>query len=288
MSVLDPWERTVEEIVSDWPERTAGQQQHPRETARKMRDRYGEPDEATARRLVWHDNGPWKRTVVYRDGPEHDFPVPHVDHLEQTIDYQVPPDLYDDLARFDGSVYPDRTRGELTAACHTEAANFLALNLAHDLVTGEKTVEEAREADGTLNAKHVAGGSPPDTQGLQFPLPEGDTGDPDVTIATQTVRRNARSLGLAGLAVGAILLYALRRKQASGSGGSDDEEGSGRSDSWGSGGHQSGDGTGGEESRDGAGSRGDDETGGRGDRGSSADGDERSSAEAEQSAAPGE
>jgi hypothetical protein len=48
------------------------------------------------------------------------------------------------LAEFDGSVIAERTAGEVSARCHDEHANFLALNLMHDIVTGAKNVEEAR------------------------------------------------------------------------------------------------------------------------------------------------
>ena len=50
----------------------------------------------------------------------------------------------EDLARFDGSVMTERTTGELSARCHDEQANLLALNLAHDIVRGTRSVEDAR------------------------------------------------------------------------------------------------------------------------------------------------
>ncbi len=51
----------------------------------------------------------------------------HTDLLEQFIDYKVPLDKYDDLAKFDGSVGVNRTKGELSARCDAEAHNLLAL-----------------------------------------------------------------------------------------------------------------------------------------------------------------
>ncbi len=39
----------------------------------------------------------------------------------------------------------ERTVGEVSARCHDEQVNSLALNLMHDIVTGEKSVEEARK-----------------------------------------------------------------------------------------------------------------------------------------------
>ena len=38
----------------------------------------------------------------------------------------------------------ERTAGEVSARCHDEQANLLALNLMQDLVTGTKDVDEAR------------------------------------------------------------------------------------------------------------------------------------------------
>lgn len=205
--------RAVEEIIADWPAKSPGQQQHPKETARKMVEKYGVPDEMTPERLVWQDNGPWKRTEVYRDGPEHDFPVPHVDHLAQTIDYQVPLEKYDDLARFDGSIYPDRTKGELTAICHKEEANVLGLNLANDVITERKTVDEAREAYGKIAAKMMAGSSPDYTTAFQFQRPQGDQRDPDVTIVTEEAKQNAGRIALLGLALVGLAYFTMKRSR---------------------------------------------------------------------------
>jgi hypothetical protein len=58
--------------------------------------------------------------------------------VESVIDYRVPPEQFSALAAFDGSVIAERTAGEVSARCHDEQANFLALNLMHDIVTGAK------------------------------------------------------------------------------------------------------------------------------------------------------
>jgi hypothetical protein len=67
----------------------------------------------------------------------------HIDSVESTIDYHVPTQKCSALGEFDGSVV-ERTVGEVSARCHDEQANFLALNLMNDIVTGAKTVEDAR------------------------------------------------------------------------------------------------------------------------------------------------
>jgi hypothetical protein len=123
--------------IEDWPEES-------REAARLVIDQYGEPDEAGATHLTWHKPGPWKRIVASKAFHRHDFPAPHTDSVESVIDYRVPPDKATLLAEFDGSVVVGRTAGEVSARCHDEQANFLALNLMHDIVTGAKSVREAR------------------------------------------------------------------------------------------------------------------------------------------------
>lgn len=105
---------------------------------------YGLPDEATDYHLTWHYNSPWKRTTVYRSGPYHHFPRPHFDVLAQTVDYRVPPEAIVPLARFTGSLAVDIAREELTAHCDSEEMNRMILNLAHDIVAGQHTPEQAQ------------------------------------------------------------------------------------------------------------------------------------------------
>ena len=125
------------QIIKEWP-------QESQEAARLVIDTYGEPDEATESLLVWNVVGPWKRVVASRTFHQHEFPAPHIDAVESFIDYRVPADKVTALAQFDGSVVVERTAGEVSARCHDEQANFLALNLMHEIVSGQKSVGEAR------------------------------------------------------------------------------------------------------------------------------------------------
>jgi hypothetical protein len=125
------------DIIKAWPEES-------KEAAQLVIDTYGEPHEATGSLLTWHDVGPWKRVVASRSFFEHAFPAPHFDSVESFIDHRVPPEKFSELAAFDGSVIAERTAGEVSARCHDEQANLLALNLAHDIVTGARGVEDAR------------------------------------------------------------------------------------------------------------------------------------------------
>lgn len=161
--------------LSTWPE-TAQM------AATAMIEKYGQPAEVTSDRLIWHDTAPFKRTIVYKEEVQHDFPMPHKDVLEQFVDYEVPADKVDELAMYDGSVMVERTKGEMSARCDKEGANYLALNLAHDVVEGDRSVEEAREF--YANAiREMLEGKPSDyMQSLQFEEPVGDVGYTDKTV----------------------------------------------------------------------------------------------------------
>ena len=160
----------VKEILNRWSREN-------RKVAQTIVDKYGEPDEMTPSVLIWHDNGPWKATVVTRQETRHVFPMPHTDLVEQFISYKVPPEKASELAQFDGSVMIRRTEGLLSARCHDEEANFLALNLAHDIITGKKNVEQAKQAYVQSMKDYRADKRTPYMEGLQFE-PQSDAADP--------------------------------------------------------------------------------------------------------------
>lgn len=167
----------VHKIIADWPAMS-------KKSANQTIEKYGPPNEAIPSRLIWYKNGPWKRTIVYRDEIPHNFPQPHSDVIENFIDYHVPPEMFSELARFDGSVIVERTKGEVSARCDMEQANIIALNLMHEIVTGKHTAETAREAYSEITSAFVMNRPAPYAEQLQFKLPEGNTIDTDeVTIA---------------------------------------------------------------------------------------------------------
>lgn len=160
--------------VDNWPE-TA------QKAAKAMMEKYGEPTESTPTMLVWENTGPFKRTIVYKEEIDHDFPMPHKDVLEQFVDYEVPADKFDELANYDGSVIVERTRGEMSARCDKEGANILALNLADDIIKDKRSVEEARQHYADAIMQVLKGEKPPYFQSLQFDAARGNVGDPGVT-----------------------------------------------------------------------------------------------------------
>lgn len=162
-------------IIQDWPD-TA------KKAAKAMMEKYGDPDEQTQSMLIWENTGPFTHTIVYKKEIQHDFPMPHKDVLEQVINYDVPTDKYDDLAEYDGSVIVERTKGTMAARCDKEGANYLALNLAHDVIQGTKTVELARQFYADAIMQMLKGEKVPYMQGISFDLPGEDVTNSDETI----------------------------------------------------------------------------------------------------------
>lgn len=159
---MRPVDRGVaDKIIAAWANR-------PRLGAVEMMAKYGAPQEATSQRLVWHNAGPFKRIMVMNLETPHDFPLPHVDYMEHTIAYNVPQDKVGDLIAFDASSTINRTVGELSARCDLEGHNVLTLNLDNDIVTGKKSVAEARKAFGEIVQQDVMGKHPAYVEALQF------------------------------------------------------------------------------------------------------------------------
>jgi hypothetical protein len=164
---------SLEQVTANWNE-TA------RNAARQMFEKYGAPQEVTTNRLVWHDNRPWKRTEVINQDVPHNFPSQHTDVLAQTLAIDVPVDKFGDLAAFDGSVSANRTAGEFTACCNREEHNFIALNLASDVISGRLTVPQARQRLAELVQQSDGGQRVSYAGDVRFNLPVSNrTGDAD-------------------------------------------------------------------------------------------------------------
>jgi hypothetical protein len=161
----------VTHMIQGWPDSS-------QKAAKAMLDKYGTPNSASDRELVWYDNGPWRKTIVFRDVVRHNFPTPHDDVLLQTIAYRVPIGKFDALQKFDGSLIADRTKGELSSRCASEETNILALNLANDVVTGKRSASDARSAFAKTLELQMAGKTSPALGKLQF-KEKVDTADPD-------------------------------------------------------------------------------------------------------------
>ena len=174
----------AQRIIATWPDA-------PQKGARQMLEQYGAPNEATPTKLLWYRKGPWKRILVTSDVLTHNFPAPHSDYLTQWIDYQVPIDKFDEIGRYDGSCLVDRTAGEAAARCDSEAANMITLNLMHEIVTGQRTVEEARRIYAENMAGYTMGRPAPYAERLLFPVASGGTEDPDEGMGVMPLANQA-------------------------------------------------------------------------------------------------
>ena len=175
-------------VISGWPEKSRG-------AAQLVIDKYGEPHEATGSYLVWHHVGPWKRIVASRAYWEHRFPAPHYDSVESVLDYRVPTDAFTPLAEFDGSVIAERTAGEVSARCHDEEAKDLALNRMHDIVSGARSVEDARGYYAKEFLDYRRGLPTPYMEKLRFTANGENAADPDERVISDEELEKAKAEG---------------------------------------------------------------------------------------------
>lgn len=171
----------VEDILNNWPKESA-------DAAKLVEERYGGADEVCESFMVWHSRKPWKRVVAYKDYDEHHFPAPHIDCIESYVEQDVPTDVVEALAEFDGSVVVNRTRGELSARCHDIEANFLALNLANDIIKRNKNVEQARLYYAKEFLNYRKGEPTPYMEGLLFE-PKGNPNKDKAIITDKQLKQ---------------------------------------------------------------------------------------------------
>lgn len=145
--------REIEALIVNWP--PASQR-----AARRMIRKYGLPDQAAARALTWNDNGPWKRSVVRREGG--------VGALESVAAYRLPHDRFEVLAELDGQLSAERGQDELAARSDDEALNFLAVNLADEVIWRKRAAAEARRFHADQAALARSGKGSPYTESLLF------------------------------------------------------------------------------------------------------------------------
>lgn len=140
-------------VIADWPEQARG-------LAEGLLQEYGAPDGVQPARLSWAAQGPWRSIAVSRDAPGA--------RLEESVGYDVPIRKWRALGAFDRGVDYDPVKHELIARSDREATNFLALNLADEVIRGRKTALEARVFYDTTFSLSLAGKSSPYMRRLLF------------------------------------------------------------------------------------------------------------------------
>ena len=75
--------------------------------------------------------------------------------------------------------------------------NFLAINLSHELATGQIDADEARQRYSEIAKSFHEGTPSPYTKGLLFDVPHGGTADKDeITIPETILHKIGEKLGL--------------------------------------------------------------------------------------------
>ncbi len=80
-----------------------------------------------------------------------------------------------ELAKLDGSLIVERTKGEVSSRCDMEAANILTLNMMHEIVAGKLNGEEARKLFSEVSSAYSLSRPDPYVEALQFDVPRGGT-----------------------------------------------------------------------------------------------------------------
>jgi hypothetical protein len=165
----------IDTYLRTWPE-------HAFKAAEATIATYGLPNEATPSMLIWKENGPWLRTIIYKDEIVHDFPRTHYDVIENVVQLKVPPNKVNDIVAFEGSVTVKRTEGVVSVRTNNEAMSFLAINLVNDIATGKKSAQQARK-DYARGVVQLGQGEPPvAATKLQFTPADDRAQDPDKSL----------------------------------------------------------------------------------------------------------
>jgi len=152
----------AERVSGGWSEK-------PRLAARLLIARYGPPDLIGSSRMIWHGNGPWKRTIVrdlprpYAGAAEEELGI-----IEQAAAYNVTREQAAAVSPFSPRLAFDPARMEMSSRADREEVNFLRLNLANDVLLGVITVPEAAGLFVKTLELEAAGSDAPYLRGLAF------------------------------------------------------------------------------------------------------------------------
>jgi hypothetical protein len=139
-----------------------------------MIEEYGVPTRIETRRVVWEQKGPWKQISVW-DELGWNQSLAAYNNLEETISYLVPEDKRKALEDFSKGIIVSANGSELSSQSFSEKRNFLALNLADEIIRNVRNPEDAKSFYALTIKLADAGRTSPYMKGLRFlppPLPE--------------------------------------------------------------------------------------------------------------------
>ncbi len=149
-------------LASGWPETSVI-------AAKEIISKYGEPSETTSNMLIWRNVAPFREIIVHRNVYSHQFPLLHKNAVEHKVDYKAPSaNKVGEIWEYNGAVSLDRNRGLMSVVGENEAMNILSLNLAHEILSGERSYESARIKYGQETLDFLNGQKTNYTQSLKF------------------------------------------------------------------------------------------------------------------------
>jgi hypothetical protein len=151
-------------IIASWSDSS-------RLLAARLIQEYGPPDEIGRGWLSWNDKGPWKRTTVWQQSEE--YPTDQDgDNLEQVLAYPIAQEQRLALLAFSDKVRASDDGQELAVHADREELDFLALNLAHEILQGRRDPLDAFHFEQRTLRLSAAGKSSPYMQRLLFTPPQ--------------------------------------------------------------------------------------------------------------------
>ena len=134
-SALDQTRTLAEtrDLIASWPARS-------RLAASAMLEKYGAPDSAMEKELIWRRRGDWELIEVYHD----EDPAVRAGILQDVVRYEVPAGSWRDIYMMDLGVSYEPIGKMLSATSGSEKTNTLALNVAFDVIEDRRSFEEAR------------------------------------------------------------------------------------------------------------------------------------------------
>ena len=121
------------------------------DTAVKICDKYGPPNDTTSNSAVWRRKGDFDTIVVQDEKIPHQWPIEHIDFVYSTRKFNSKDGkcsicLKDvcTIAKATGSIMVDQLKCEATARCHYLIKNDVSLNFVQMVADGKIKPADAR------------------------------------------------------------------------------------------------------------------------------------------------
>jgi hypothetical protein len=131
-------DKVVEKWTKEWAD-------GPKKSVEELMKKHGPPTDGSSNMLIWQDKAPWKEIRVKNEEVKHDFPEEHKESCIFVIEQKVPPEKVGEIAKLNGSMMVDTTKGQTELRAENEQMAMLELNAANELIQG-KDIEEVKSS----------------------------------------------------------------------------------------------------------------------------------------------